>query len=120
MKILFLDQRDICIGKGGIYPELVNALTRAGHDVVLCCADKVYDKTKFIEEHGVKKIEIKVADQFGVNLIKKGLVIISLQRKFKVAIKRYVAKEQFDLVIYPTPPVTLAKLIKFCKKKSMD
>ena len=117
MKILFLDQRDICIGKGGIYPELVNALTRAGHDVVLCCADKVYDKTKFIEEHGVKKIEIKVADQFGVNLIKKGLVIISLQRKFKVAIKRYVAKEQFDLVIYPTPPVTLAKLIKFCKKK---
>lgn len=116
MRILFIDQRDLVLKNGGLYPDLINALINAKHEVVICCADSKFEKTRVIDE-GIKKVEIKVPNQFGVNIIKKGLIILSLETVIKKAIKKYLGDEHFDLVLYATPPITLANVIKYCKKK---
>lgn len=116
MKVLFLSQKDIDINSGGIFSDLVNALLAANHEVVLCCADSKYEKTG-MNTTGIKKVEVKVPNQFGVNVIKKGLIILCLERVIKRAIKKYLGNEKFDLVLYATPPITLANVVKYCKKK---
>lgn len=116
MRILYLSQKDININGSGIYSDLINGLRERGHEVVLCCADSSYEKTQLVQSP-LKKVEIKVANQFGVNIIKKGLIILSLEKIITKAIKKYLSDEKFDLVLYATPPITLANVVKYCKKK---
>lgn len=116
MRILYISQKDIDIKTCGISSDLINALIGAKHEVVICCADSKYEKTRVCTD-GIKKVEIKVPNQFGVNIIRKGLIILSLERVIKKAIKKYLSDEKFDLVLYATPPITLANVVKYCKKK---
>lgn len=116
MKILYLCQQDINIEQKGIYADLINELISNGHEVVLSCADSKYDKTQLVLEP-IKKVQVKVPNQFGVNVIKKGLIILSLESIITKAIKKFLKDESFDLVLYATPPITLANVVKYCKKK---
>lgn len=116
MKILYLSQQELNINGEGIYSDLINGLIERGHDITLCCADSTYQRTEYTND-GIKKLKVKVANQFGVNIIKKGLIILSLENVITKAIKRYLKNESFDLVLYATPPITFAKVIKYCKKK---
>lgn len=115
MKILYLSQKDIDIDGEGIYSDLINGLLAKGYEIVLCCADSRYEKTGVAEER-IKKVKIKVPNQFGVNFIKKGLVLLRLEGVIKRAIRKYLKGERFDLVLYATPPITLAGVIAYCKK----
>lgn len=117
MKVLYIGQFDIELARQGIYGSIVASLLRKNHEVVLCCADDRYERTQIIEHRGVKKVEVKVSNQFGVNIIKKGLILLRLEKVMKKAINRYLKNESFDLVLYATPPITLANVVKFSKKK---
>lgn len=117
MKILYLSQKDISLSVVGIDSDLINSLLANGHDITLCCADNKYEKTQVAFENGIKKVEVKVPNQYGVNVIKKGLVILSLEWVIKRAVKKYLAGDRFDMVLYATPPITLANVVKYCKKK---
>lgn len=116
MKILYISQKNINIENEGIYSDIINLLVERNHSVTLVCADNSYIQTNLIKKR-INKLEIKVGNQFGVNIIKKGLVLLSLERKMKKAIKKYLNNEEFDLVLYATPPITFSSIIKFCKKK---
>lgn len=116
MKILYLSQKDIDIASEGIYSDLINGLIENGHDITLCCADSKYEKTEYVND-GIKRLKVKVANQFGVNIIKKGLVLLSLEGTITKAIKKHLKNENFDLILYATPPITFANVIKYCKKK---
>lgn len=116
MRILYISQKDIDIKTGGISSDLINALIGAKHEVVICCADSKYEEIRVCTD-GIKKVEIKVPNQFGANIIKKGLVILRLQNVIKKAIKKYLSNENIELVLYATPPITFANVIKYCKKK---
>ena len=89
MRILYISQKDIDIKTDGISSDLINALIGAKHEVVICCADSKYEKTRVCTD-GIKKVEIKVPNQFGVNIIRKGLIILSLERVIKKAIKKHL------------------------------
>lgn len=117
MRILYISQCDLVLSNKGIYSDLIDKLCASGHDVILCCADSKYKKTSLIDDNALKKLEIKVPNQFGVNFIKKGLIILSLENIIKKNIKKFLKKESFDLVIYATPPITFAGAIKYCKKQ---
>lgn len=117
MKVLYIGQFDIELGKKGIFGGLVTSLLRRNHEVILCCADHKYERTQIIEYHGIKKVEVKVPNQFGVNIIKKGLILLRLEWVMKKAISKYLKNERFDIVLYATPPITLANVVKYCKKK---
>lgn len=40
------------------------------------------------------------------------------ERQFKNAIRRYLPAEQFDLILYSTPPITLTGVVNFIKNKN--
>ena len=117
MKVLYIGQFDIELERKGIFGSLVTSLLRRNHEVILCCADHKYERTQIIEYHGIKKVEVKVPNQFGVNIIKKGLILLRLEWVMKKAISKYLKNERFDIVLYATPPITLSNVVKYCKKK---
>ena len=62
-------------------------------------------------------LRIRTGDITGVtNAIKKGLATMTVDFYFKRAIKKYFKNEHIDLILYPTPPITLANTIAWAKK----
>ena len=119
MKILYLTLSKIDLQKQGIYADLINALTEAGHTVTLvqACEPKETTETRICEERHVRILKVPVGSLFGVNFIKKGINTVLIAPKCKAAIRRYLGSEPFDLVLYATPPITFAGVVRFAKKR---
>lgn len=117
MRILYISQTKLDLKQINIYSDLINELLLQGHSVTSVFADSGCEKNSVEIDGEYKSIRIKVANQFGVNIIKKALVLLTLESKFKKAIKKHLKNEEFDLVLYATPPITLAGVVKYCKEK---
>lgn len=102
-----------------LYSMLVEELTSRGHTVTIAVAEeaKNIEHTKLSYENDIEVLRVKVGDQFGVNLVKKGITTMKIEPMLIRAIKKYFNNREFDVVLYATPPVTFANVIKFCKKK---
>jgi len=102
-----------------LYTDLVEEFNKNGHNVYIATlSEKKYNKDTYIKEtNGLTVLRVKCGDLFNVNLIKKGITTISISCKFKKAINKYFNNTKFDLVIYPTPPITFAPVIKSIKKR---
>ncbi len=50
-------------------------------------------------------------------MIEKGIGTLTIEKRFIKAIKKFYKDEQFDLVLYSTPPITFERVIKFIKKR---
>ena len=50
-------------------------------------------------------------------MIEKGLSYVLLERQFANGIRKYLKGIRFDVVLYSTPPITLAKAVEFVKKR---
>lgn len=118
MKILYLTLSKIELNTPGIYSDLVNALKNRGHKVTIVqvCEPKDISETILTEEEGVTFLKVLVGELFGVNFIKKGINTLKVEPKLKAAISRYLKKEEFDLVLYATPPITFSGVVKYAKK----
>ena len=117
MEILYLTLSDPQLQKPGIYADLVNGLTERGHHVTIAFAAGPADteKTVLVTECGVRIVKVLVGELFRVNFIKKGINTLKIEPYLKRAVRKYFPKEQFDLVLYATPPVTFANVVKYCK-----
>ena len=120
MNILFLmitfpDMRK----NSNLYTDLVEEFNNNGHNVyVTTLLEKKNNKNTFTEKiNGITILRVKCGDMFNVNLVRKGMTTISLPYKFKQAINKYFNHARFDLVIYPTPPITFAPVVKYIKKR---
>ena len=118
MDILYLTLSDPELHTTGIYSDLVHELTAKGHRVTIAFADspKNTKKTVLTEECGVRLLKVRVGELFKVNFIKKGINTLKVEPYLKHAICKYLGKEHFDLVLYATPPVTFASVVKYCQK----
>lgn len=117
MKILYMSI-SYSPKKNGLYQNLVDSLVRRGHNITIVRSKHDISQTvyeTFTDQ--IKIVSVKTADPFSSNLIKKGLGQISLASSFKNAIKKYLSNEEYELILYATPPVTLASVVKYCKKK---
>lgn len=117
MKILYISQTKLDLEQINIYSDLINCLLSKGHKVTAVFADSNCKKSTYEKNDNFDLIRVKVANQFGVNIVKKAIVLLTLESKFKKVIKKFLKDEEFDLILYATPPITLANVVKFCKKK---
>lgn len=85
--------------------------------VVVAEEAKKIARTCLADENGVEVLRVKAGDQFGVNFVKKGITILKIEPLLIRAIKQYLFARSYDVVLYATPPVTFANVIKFCKKR---
>lgn len=117
MNILYIS---ICFPKekegNNIYTDLAEELAK-NHKVTVITAEKRKENTKLKKERNFNVLRVKTGNMFNVNLIEKAISYITLQYKLKKAIKNYLKKEQYDLIIFMAPPVTLAKVVRYAMKK---
>lgn len=101
-----------------MYGALIQELVRNGHDV--CAVNPVYDATEtrlLSEGKNLRLLQVKSLPLFGVNLIRKGIANVLLPYIYQRAIDKYLKGEKFDLIITPTPPITLANVVARMKKR---
>lgn len=115
MRILYLSISFNKTGEG-LYNNLVNSLLNREHRITIVKPNVEKDFIENVSKN-YKILNVKTGNPFESNLIKKGINQLSLQRYFKRVIKEYLNKEEFDLILYATPPITLYSVIKFCKEK---
>ena len=120
MKIVFL-----CISYSenvsiNFYEELLQEFISHGHDIfVVAAVEKRTGKdTRVSEERGIHVLRVKTGNiTENPNLIDKGISTILIDKQYQNAINKYWGDEKFDLILYPTPPITLAGTVEYLKKK---
>lgn len=120
MNILFLTLGKMdSIEIHALYPDLLRYFRNQQHNVYIMSAyEKRFTKqTVCIDEKGARILRVKVGNLTKCNIIEKGISTITLESRFKKAIKQYFSDVKFDLVMYSTPPITFCKAVEFVKKR---
>lgn len=120
MKILFLLlQMPSEKKEGGMYVDLAAEFKNNGHDITLMAPDNNYKSNCVREERNMKVVRVASRQTQGVsNMIKKGIALATISYFYKCAYKKYLSHEQFDLVLMPTPPITLTNFVLYVKRKT--
>ena len=118
MKIIFLTLLDFkSYDEHNIYCDLLRELIKEGHDVY--CISPIEKKkggeTHF-EENG-HLLKLKIGNTQKTNIIEKGISTLMIEPQFVSAVKKYFSDVKFDLVLYSTPPITLAKTVQYIKNR---
>lgn len=120
MKILFLLLSLRAEGHGdGMYSSLAEVFHENGHDVTIMAPDEDHSVSYINTERGMRVLRVGSKETQGVsNMVKKGIALALLPRYFKLAYRKYLAKEQFDWILMPTPPITLSGFASYVKQKT--
>ena len=120
MNILFITIGGIqSIEKRGLYPDLLRQFRDHGHHVyVVAPREHRYAlPTEVINEKNTHILFVHTGNITKCGTIEKGFSTVLIERQFKNAIKKYFCKIKFDLVLYSTPPITLAGVVEYVKKR---
>ncbi len=118
MNVLFLSLLDFnTFNQRNIYTDILRELMKNGHKVY--CISPVERRTGIethFEENG-HLLKLRIGNTQKTNIIEKGISTLMIESQFKSAIKKYFPNIKFDLVLYSTPPITFANVVKFVKKR---
>lgn len=120
MKLLFLSIGDIpSIKHREIYPDLLREFIKNGHEVYIVCSREKRTglPTELIEEDGAKLLKVNIGNITKTNMIEKGISTLLVGLQYKSAIRKYLGNVTFDLIMYSTPPITLAGVVDYMKKR---
>jgi len=121
MRVLFLFLNLPGLEKdANLYGDLAVEFALRGHEVFAATLLEARRKTRTHEERqrGVRILRVRSGDLFNVGFVKKGLSLLALQWNFKRAIKRHWGNVRYDLVVYPTPPISFLKVIVWLRRTS--
>ena len=120
MKILFVlldlapENKD-----GGMYGNLAEEFHQNGHDVTIIAPDVDHAKSFCSTERGMRVVRVASRETQGVSsMYQKGVALATLPYYFKKGYKKFLARESFDWVVMPTPPITLSGFVKYVKKRT--
>lgn len=101
-----------------LYTDLAEELTKK-HKLTVVVAEQSnnIEKTKLTKERGFEVLRVRTGNMFNVNLIEKAISYITMQRKLKKAINKYLSKEKYDVILFMAPPVTIGSVVKYAIKK---
>lgn len=118
MNILFLTLADFrSFSEHNIYCDLLRELTAMGHQVYcISPAERRTGIETHFEEDG-HLLKLKIGNTQKTGIIEKGISTVMIEPQFITAIKKHFADTRFDLVLYSTPPITLAGAIRYVKKR---
>lgn len=120
MNILFVSISAIPdLAQHSITLDMVHQMRRLGHNVYIVCGleRKENTETYIAKEEGCTVLRVKIGNNKKANLIEKGLTTLMLPKLYIKAIKKHFSDVKFDLVLYPTPPVTHMDTVRFVKKR---
>jgi len=118
MNILFLTLSFPNKQKGGnLYVDLAREFMCQGHKIYPVAPAEGDKNTRISEENGIDVLRVKTMKLFNVNAIRKGIANLMLPLQYRRAIQKYYSDAHFDLVIMPTPPITLEPVVRKIKSQ---
>ncbi len=100
-----------------LYADMVQEFRKNGHDVFVV-APVMQGTTKGLHmEGGIKVLRIETLKLFGVGKFYKAIANLLLPYQFHRGMKAHKIALDFDLVLIPTPPITLTPLARKIKNK---
>lgn len=124
LNILFLSlgkYNEFNINDNGIYTSLIQMFKEYDLDVYIISPiekrnySEEIEKLRYVDE--IHYLDVKIGNITKTSKIEKGLSTINIENQFLNAIKRHLSDIKFDLILYPTPPITFYKVIKYLKKR---
>ena len=118
MKILFLTLLDFrSFEEHNIYCDLLREFRKTGHDVYCVSpAERRTGAETHMEENG-HLLKLRIGNTQKTNIVEKGISTVMIEPQFVAAIKKYFSNVKFDLVLYSTPPITLASVVQYVKNR---
>jgi len=120
MNIIFVTLGDLLdLGENSMYPDLLRCFRDHGHNVhVICPRERRYKlQTQKTKEHGIEVLRVKTGNITKTNIIEKGITTLLIGRQYKAAINKFFKRIKFDLLLYSTPPITIANTIRYLKTR---
>lgn len=120
MNVLFLSLSRMKDFKGGgIYIGLLREFVKRGHHVYMVspAERRFHEKTSIIEEGNFCMLRVRSLNIQKANIIEKGIGTMIVSYLFYNAIKKYYKGIHFDIILYPTPPITLVSAVVKLKKE---
>lgn len=118
MNILFISIAWPEKGERNLYTDLMDEFIRKGNTV--CVAGTSDYGSRLPEdisvENGINVLRVRTGKIRKTSHVKKALSLITLSRKMELSIRRNFGNKIFDLIIGPTPPVTLSNLFISLKR----
>ena len=121
MNIIFLTLSDIGGIQGrGIYVDLIRKFRDEGHSVyVVSPTERRYHQSEgLLKKDGICILKVRTLNIRKTNIFEKGIGTLMIEGQFKKAVRKYLKDIQFDLILYSTPPITFANVVKYLKKKN--
>lgn len=107
------------INEHTIYTDVLREFCKNGHQIyaISPVEKRVHKPTCIIKENHATILKLVIGNIQKTNLLEKGLSTLTIENKFISGIKQYFSNIKFDLVLYPTPPITLVGVVDFIKKR---
>lgn len=107
------------ISENGIYTDLLRFFSQKGHSVYAVCSSERRQglHTCVEEQAGIKILRVCIGNITKVNFIEKGISTLLIKKQFQNRINQYFGDVKFDIVLYSTPPITLAGVVGNIKKR---
>ena len=121
MQILFLTLMKIhSPADEGIYMDLMKCFADNGHNLYIVTPLEKKDEAdeEVIEAGNLKILRCKTGNLFGVGMVEKGISQTLLPFKYMKAIESHFKGIKFNLILYSTPPISLAGIVEKIKKKT--
>lgn len=119
MNILFLTMNTFTgIDMHNIYSDLMCEYIRNGHRpyIVTPREKKTREQTELVEYEDYGILKVQIGNASGVGLVEKGISTVTLSGLYYRAVKKHLGYMQFGLMLYSTPPITLAQPVRKLKK----
>ena len=111
MNVMFLTMNVFTdIEMHNIYSDLMKEFIKHGHRhyIVTPREKKLGEKTELINYDDYSLLKVQIGNTSNVSLIEKGISTVTLSSRFYNAVKSKLGKLKFGLILYSTPPITLA------------
>lgn len=118
MKVLFLMFAFPDMNKSfNMFTAMVDMFNKNGHAVTVVAPGVNLEKTTLTIEKDIEILRVKMLPIKNVSNIRKGIGNLLIPYQYEKAINEFYADRKFDLIILPTPPITLGSLAAKLKKK---
>lgn len=119
MNILFLTMsRFYGLDAGNIYSDLLFELSLKGHKPYIVAPAEEASSAGFYDHGGYAVLKVQTGELSSASTVKKGIATVGLAGAYKRAIDKHLGGIKFPLILYSTPPVTLAGVVAYVKKRN--
>ena len=100
-----------------MFTDMMVEFKKQGHEIVVIGPTVNDDEVGLQIEDNIQVLRVPTMKLFGVGKFAKGVANILLPYQYKKALKKSGLDLNFELVMMPTPPITLASTASWLKKK---